>query len=550
MVFTGIVQAIGDCYSKDHRLHIVSPNFFVGSKLGDSISVNGVCLTLESVNPDEGIFFVMEETQKLTNLHQNNKVNLELALSYGCKIDGHLISGHVDNVAQITKIITNEDRSIDVWIDLTKFDRSFITHKGSISLDGVSLTIAEVSFGRKVLCRVSLILYTTENTIFKYRKEGDYLNVELNRSNLTTQSDEDYMKKAIKQSHKGRYTAPPNPWVGCVLVDNYGQIIGKGYHRCPGEPHAEVNAVNDAIKKGFSVKNSVAYVTLEPCHHTGRTGPCDEFLIKHQIAKVVVGIEDPDLRVRGKGIQRLKDVGIDVVVGVCSDLITNSLKPYIHQRLYGKPYIIAKSATSIDGYIGYQNNEPFWITNEKSRYDGHLVRAESQAIIIGSKTAKIDNPYLNIRGIKQPVKEPLRVVLDSHGIVTEGHLMDQTIGPTLIFCGHNTSIKTTNIWDQFGVEYCKVDLDDGKINLLSVVHELNQRGIMQILIEGGGIVIGEFIRKGLVDKLVVYQGPVLIGSTGVSMSGLYGDYTQKWKLLQVEKFDDDIKVVYEKVISI
>ena len=225
MVFTGIVQAVGNCYIKDHRLHITSPNFFAGSKLGDSISVNGVCLTLESVEADQGVFFVMEETKKLTNLYQNNKVNLELALAYGHKIDGHLISGHIDNTAQIVKIITNSDKSIDFWIDLTKFDQSLIVHKGSISLDGVSLTIAEISYSHQVLCRVSLILYTLENTILKYRKEGDYLNVELNRSNLVMRSDEDYMKKAIQQSHKGRYTAPPNPWVGCIIVNNYAEIF-------------------------------------------------------------------------------------------------------------------------------------------------------------------------------------------------------------------------------------------------------------------------------------------------------------------------------------
>jgi diaminohydroxyphosphoribosylaminopyrimidine deaminase / 5-amino-6-(5-phosphoribosylamino)uracil reductase len=288
-----------------------------------------------------------------------------------------------------------------------------------------------------------------------------------------------FMQRALELGEKGRITAPPNPWVGCVLVKE-GRIIGEGYHECPGKPHAEAMALQNASE---SPKGATAYVTLEPCFHKGRMPPCSEALIKAQVAKVVIPFEDPDPNVSGKGINSLRQAGIEVEVGLGKELCAESLAPYLHHRRTGKPLVHLKIACSLDGKYAAKDGSSQWITNEEARLDAHLLRAQSQAILIGRKTAERDRPKLTVR---HPTVQatPLRVVLSNHSFDQEGPLFDPALGETLVYPGKD---------------------------LEAVLIDLGKRGVLQLLVEGGGEVWTSFLKKGLADRLTLYQGNLILG---------------------------------------
>eukprot|EP01117_Protostelium_nocturnum_P014568 TRINITY_DN5550_c0_g1_i7.p1 TRINITY_DN5550_c0_g1~~TRINITY_DN5550_c0_g1_i7.p1 ORF type:complete len:526 (-),score=196.81 TRINITY_DN5550_c0_g1_i7:194-1771(-) len=523
----------------------------------------------------------MEETRKLTNLsalskssnESVHKVNLEHALLHGDSLGGHHVLGHVDGIAKIFKIEAKSDGSKDVWIDLSSFSECFVVHKGSICLDGVSLTVAEWKPETKSL-RVSLIHHTLSHTHLQLKKEGDLLNVEfdtvLKNAKMMEEDrkmaswapgkekseeqkewerkmkDEEWMNMAFEEALKGRTTTLTNPWVGCVLVDEREQLIGKGFHVRAGESHAEVNAVKDAESKGNAdkLKGATAYVTLEPCHHHGRTPPCDLLLLEKGIKRVVVAVQDPDTRVSGAGLKLLSDKGL-ITSTVLEEKGKKILAPYLHHRTTGRPYVVLKVAISMDGKIACQDDSSQWITGEEARKDSHRLRAESHAILVGSGTALKDDPKLNVR-IEGESAKPLRVLLDGRGRVKGGNLLDVSVGSTIVY----TTEEGSKVDVPQGIERKLIERDGEHLNLEKILDDLGKRGIIQLMVEGGSEIHSELLKRNLVDKLVVYQGATIIGSNGKSW--INGSLSQTvsdlkfWKLSEVKAIGNDIKMEYER----
>jgi diaminohydroxyphosphoribosylaminopyrimidine deaminase/5-amino-6-(5-phosphoribosylamino)uracil reductase len=319
--------------------------------------------------------------------------------------------------------------------------------------------------------------------------------------------DDRLMRRAIELAASARAVAHPNPWVGCVIESVAGHTF-EGETQAPGEAHAEAVALDRA---GDAARGATVYCTLEPCAHVGRTPPCADALIAAGATRVVVGIEDPDPRVRGRGVARLRDAGIDVAVGVCAADVRSQLAPYIKHRMTGVPWVVLKLAASLDGRTAAPDGTSQWITGEAARADAHRLRAESDAVLVGAGTVKADDPALTVRLVSG--NDPLRVVLG-------GAPAGARCQPCLELSG---------------------ELD-------AVLADLGERGVMQVLVEGGSTVAGAFHRAGLVDQYVVYVAPAIFG--GNDARPLFaGDgastIADVWRgrIESVEQLGDDLKVV-------
>lgn len=354
-----------------------------------------------------------------------------------------------------------------------------------------------------------------------------------------------FMKQAIDLSESARIHAPPNPWVGCVIVKN-GKIVGQGFTKPPGQGHAEVCALLDA---GEEAREATAYVTLEPCSHFGRTGPCVDVLIEAGIREVFIGIQDPDSSVQGNGIRRLEHNGIKVFQGICADEIQDKLEPYLYHRKTGLPYTILKSAMSLDGRTAAMDMTSQWITSNEAREDVHLFRAHSQAIIIGSGTALKDQPQLTARHPLFSHRQPLRVLLDGRGQVpAKGPLFDTTLAPTLVITSLHASTTRQREWEASGAEVINVSSIANGVDLEEVWKLLGKRGILQAFVEGGSTLQTSLLDSKLVNKLIVYLGPLLLGSRGIPF------YSKEIKTLseakrlslnKVLKFGDTVRMDYK-----
>ncbi|KAF4688312.1 hypothetical protein FOZ60_002909 [Perkinsus olseni] len=314
--------------------------------------------------------------------------------------------------------------------------------------------------------------------------------------------DETFMRMALAEAEMGRMTTPPNPWVGCVLVQK-GKVVGKGHHVRKGGPHAEINALRDMEERGESIEGSAltAYVTLEPCSHYGSTPPCCEKLIKVGVGRVVVGLEDPDPKVSGRGLRRLRQEGVDVKTGCLADEIRESLRAYLKHRTAGLPLVVGKVAASLNGMVCCEDGSSQWITGSGARENSHrTLRALSQAILVGVGTVLADDCSLTVRGVEGVEKQPLRVVLDPRGrILRTAKILRTEEAPTLIVVGPGADKTGLE-----GVEVLEVEVDEnGGLDLTAVLKDLAGRGIFQVLVEGGAKTLTNFIENQLVDELVV-----------------------------------------------
>ncbi|WP_421120183.1 bifunctional diaminohydroxyphosphoribosylaminopyrimidine deaminase/5-amino-6-(5-phosphoribosylamino)uracil reductase RibD [Aquihabitans daechungensis] len=282
--------------------------------------------------------------------------------------------------------------------------------------------------------------------------------------------DAERMRQAIEVAADVRASTSPNPWVGCVIESPSGEVF-VGATEPPGGRHAEVVALDAA---GDAARGGSAWVTLEPCAHIGRTGPCAEALIDAGLARVVIALEDPDSRVAGAGIERLRAAGVEVEVGVLADVVRTQLAAYLKHRTTGRPWVVLKAGSSLDGRTAAPDGSSQWITGGAARADSHQLRAESDAIVVGAGTVRADDPSLTVRNVEG--KDPIRVVL---GTAPAG----ARVLPALEFTG-----ELTDLLDALG-----------------------QRGVLQVLVEGGATVAGAFHRAGLVDHYVIYLAPVLFG---------------------------------------
>jgi len=336
-------------------------------------------------------------------------------------------------------------------------------------------------------------------------------------TNNEQKSDDYYMRQAITLGEKARLISPPNPWVGALIVKN-GTIIGRGFTSAPGGNHAEINALEEASTQA---ENATIYITLEPCSHHGRTPPCVDALIKAKIGRVVIALEDCDIKVCGNGMKKLQEAGILFTLGVCKLEAFKSLEPYLHQRSTAKPYVVAKSAISVDGKTAAKDGTSKWISNEQARQDAHYLRLYSQAILIGSRTALKDSPTLNVRGIEleNPIKQPLRVIFDAKGIVAPiGPLFDLSIAKTLIFTSTECDTKTLASWKAAGIDVEIIQTtDDGKLDINEALLFLGKIGIIQLLVEGGSTLLGRFLKINAINRLILYLSPKILGDTGVPL---------------------------------
>mmetsp|Transcript_53421 Transcript_53421/g.95863 ORF Transcript_53421/g.95863 Transcript_53421/m.95863 type:complete len:386 (-) Transcript_53421:20-1177(-) len=374
--------------------------------------------------------------------------------------------------------------------------------------------------------------------------------------------DEKLMLSALSLGEKGRRITAPNPWVGAVVVAADGKtVLGEGYHKGPGLPHAEVEAFRDAEAKGVrDFTGTTIYTTLEPCHRGPgkRTGPCDELIVSKKCRRCVIGYLDPDPTFGGAGVALLAQAGIKVDVGTVEDKVQSSFRSYLHHRRTGRPYVVLKIAMSLDGRVACADKTSQWITQAAAREDAHRLRADSQAILVGSGTALQDKPSLTVRLPEDPglKKQPLRVVLDTRGQVLEGPLMDTSKAPTLIFTSKEQCPESSKQrWQSAGVEVCEVPLDDSedgkpRLDLDAALKELAKRGVLQVMVEGGAVLQGVFLQKKLCEEMRVYFGATMLGSTALpwvqsALTSTIGD-AKFWQLRDLRKLGNDVCLEYER----
>jgi diaminohydroxyphosphoribosylaminopyrimidine deaminase/5-amino-6-(5-phosphoribosylamino)uracil reductase len=355
------------------------------------------------------------------------------------------------------------------------------------------------------------------------------------------------MRRAQALAESARTVSAPNPWVGCVLVRD-GGIVGVGATSPPGGAHAEIAALAEA---GPRARGATAYVTLEPCSHHGRTPPCADALVAAGVARVVVALVDPDPRVRGAGIDRLRAHGVEVDVGLGAERAARSLSSYIVHRRLGRASCLLKVATSLDGRIAARDGSSRWITGPAARADAHRLRAESQAVVVGAGTAVADRPSLTVRDATPgPPRQPLRVVLDAQGRVpADGPLFDPELAPTLVITTpEGFATDAAHAWLAAGAKVLTAAPADGGVDLGAALALLGGLGVLQALVEGGGRLAGALLASGLVDRLVAYVAPTVLGRDGRAAFEVAGPdsitHADRFRLVDVTRLGDDVRLDY------
>ena len=349
------------------------------------------------------------------------------------------------------------------------------------------------------------------------------------------------MSMALDLAKRGQYTVHPNPAVGCLVVKD-DEIVGQGWHERAGGPHAEVQALAAA---GERAQGATLYVTLEPCNHTGRTPPCTDAVIHSQVSRVVVACEDPNPLVCRRGLNSLHEAGIEVTTGVCGDDATELNRGFFKRMSIDMPYVMLKVATSLDGRIALPSGESKWITCEESRRDSHRLRASSSAVLTGIGTIQKDDPALTVRHL-ETLRQPDRVILDSRlSISVKARVLDDS---AQVYLFTATSIEGHKQLDGISnLEIISCQGEDGQVGLIRMLKECAKRQMNTILVEAGPRLAGSFLRQRLVDELIVYLAPTLLGSDALPMFHLPGitQLTDKipMRMTHSERLGSDLKLV-------
>ncbi len=353
------------------------------------------------------------------------------------------------------------------------------------------------------------------------------------------------MRLALRLAARGVGHTSPNPMVGAVVVRG-GQVVGRGYHRRAGTPHAEVHALEDA---GSRASGSTLYVTLEPCNHEGRTPPCTEAILLSGVDRVVVGCRDPNPRVSGGGIDFLHSRGVRVEVGVLRERCLQLNEPFIKHATTGLPLVIAKVAASLDGKIASRTGDSRWISNERSRRFVHRLRHAADAILVGVGTVIADNPRLTTRLPGNKGKNPLRIILDTHlRTPLDSLVVSQNDEASTLIATQPTPYEKRKVsLEERGVEILPLPLKRGRVSLPALLDHLGRRGVISLLVEGGAEVHGAFFYDNLVDKVYLFFAPrIMGGNSAVPMVGGIGatSVTEASALrnLRLRRFDDDIMI--------
>jgi len=329
--------------------------------------------------------------------------------------------------------------------------------------------------------------------------------------------DAHLMELALQQAALSLTLSAPNPRVGCVLADAQGRVLGLGHTQRVGGPHAEVMALRDAQRQGHALQGATAYVTLEPCSHQGRTGPCCEALLAAGIRRVVAAVEDPNPQVRGQGFARLRAAGVDVQVGLGEHPARELNIGFFKRMTHGLPWVRMKLAASLDGKTALLNGNSQWITSPAARRDGHAWRARACALLTGVGTVREDDPQLDVREV-HTLRQPLLVVVDSRLETPPQARLFQPTRPVLI-CAAQPHADRAAALQARGAEVLVQSLKQPKVDLQVLLQELARREINEVHIEAGHLLNGSFIRAGLVDEWLVYLAPRLIGQ-GRDMAAL------------------------------
>ncbi|MFF7205298.1 bifunctional diaminohydroxyphosphoribosylaminopyrimidine deaminase/5-amino-6-(5-phosphoribosylamino)uracil reductase RibD [Streptomyces sp. NPDC008141] len=317
---------------------------------------------------------------------------------------------------------------------------------------------------------------------------------------MATAADITAMRRAITLAARGLGSTSPNPVVGCVITDASGRIVGEGYHQRAGGPHAEVHALRDA---GDRARGGTAYVTLEPCNHTGRTGPCSQALLDAGIGRVVYAVADPNPQATGGG-DTLRAAGIPAEAGLLTEEAAAGNTAWLTAMRRGRPFVRWKYAATLDGRIAAADGTSRWITSPEARADVHRLRAEADAVVVGSGTARADDPHLAVRGI-EGATQPLRVVLDTEAtVVKPGARVLDDAAPTLVAVADDA---TTDLPD-----VVRLPRAGRGLSVPALLAALHERGVRSVLLEGGPTLAGAFVAEGAVDQVVGYLAAVLLGA--------------------------------------
>lgn len=364
-------------------------------------------------------------------------------------------------------------------------------------------------------------------------------------------SDEAWMTRA-RQVAPTPGSVAPLPAVGCVIVAPDGREVATGATEPPGGPHAEAVALSRA---GSRARGATLYTTLEPCAHHGRTPPCSDAIIAAGVARVVTAIEDPDPRVAGAGHARLRGASIELSIGPGAAEVGEDLAAYLHHRRTGRPLCILKTAMSLDARSAAADGTSQWITGSTARADAHHLRAESQAIVVGAGTALADHPSLTVRVPDSPPRTPpVRVLLDATGRVPAlGPLFDPALAPTLVFTTERAADPAVTAWTGAGakVEFVRAAPDGVGVDLLDVLGRLGADGALQVLVEGGPTLHAHLLGAGLVDRIVTYVAPVVLGADAPAAFSTPGPRSlsdaPRWSRCGYRPLGPDLRIDYEPV---
>ena len=351
------------------------------------------------------------------------------------------------------------------------------------------------------------------------------------------------MQQAIRLAKKGLFTTDPNPSVGCVIV-NDGEIVGEGWHQLAGEAHAEINALKQA---GSKAKDATVFVTLEPCSHTGKTPPCAEALIEAGVKKVIAAMKDPNPLVAGSGLKKLQDAGIATEDGLLEAQARELNPGFIKRMESGRPFVRVKLAMSLDGRTAMASGESQWISGEASRNDVQRLRAQSSAILTGIDTVLADDPSMNVRlsdtdSIKEAIRQPKRIVLDTQFRMPADAKIASIEGQCIVYTTMNVDNKSSY---PFIIETCEAQ--NGKIDLQYLMNDLAKKEINLLHVEAGSVLCGALLKNDLVDEIVIYMAPHIMGDNAKGLFHLPGLEQMKdrisLKIKDVRSIGNDIRII-------
>jgi diaminohydroxyphosphoribosylaminopyrimidine deaminase/5-amino-6-(5-phosphoribosylamino)uracil reductase len=359
-----------------------------------------------------------------------------------------------------------------------------------------------------------------------------------------------FMDRALQLAEGACRHCPPNPAVGCVITDNRGNVLGEGCTQAAGQAHAEIMALRDAAAQGRDVRGAIVYVTLEPCSHQGRTGPCCDALIRAGVARVVAAIEDPNPRVAGQGFAYLRDAGITVEVGLRELQAREISLGFFSRMVRNRPWVRVKSAASLDGRTALPSGASQWLTSNAARADGQAWRARAGAVLTGIGTVLRDDPLLTAR-VPGVTRQPDLVILDSRlRTPLQSRLWQADRRRTLIYTAADVTSEPAYHLRERGAELILCPNGDGRIDLAALLADLARREVNELHVEAGGTLAGAFLRAGLADELLLYQAPLLLGQgPGIADIVPPAELTDavRWHIHDMRRIGTDLRLVLRQL---